>query len=155
MRELRYSSGYLARIGSHSEASEYGSSIVGGKVWERWLVYSGIKGKFCAKTLIIYKGLGTKLTLDTTVVVASPPSLAPQLDNFVIQHLLKPYLAHSFKLRVRGICSSRHSNCWCVYTKYIYYTLYYILYLLNTSNSALKKLLVYMLHMHKLSGVRS
>ena len=72
-------------------------------------MYSGIKGKFCAKTLIIYKGLGTKLTLDTTVVVASPPSLAPQLDIFVIQHFLKPYLAHSFKLRVRGICSSREA----------------------------------------------
>ena len=67
MRELRYSAGYLTRIGSHNEASECGSSIVGGKVWQRWLVYSGIKGKFCAKTLIICKGLGTKLTLDTTV----------------------------------------------------------------------------------------
>ena len=30
-------------------------------------VYCGIKGKFCAKTLINCKGLGTKLTLDTTV----------------------------------------------------------------------------------------
>ena len=29
--------------------------------------YCGIKGKFCAKTLIICKGLATKLTLDTTV----------------------------------------------------------------------------------------
>ena len=32
--------------------------------------------------------------------VTSPPSLAPQLDIFVIQH--------SFKIRVRVICSSRH-----------------------------------------------
>jgi len=32
--------------------------------------------------------------------VASPPSLAPYLDIFVIQH--------SFKIRVRVICSSRH-----------------------------------------------
>jgi hypothetical protein len=35
------------------------------------------------------------------IVVASPPSLAPHLDIFVIQH--------SFKIRFRVICSSRHN----------------------------------------------
>ena len=38
--------------------------------------------------------------------VASPPSLAPHLDIFVIQHLFKHTL-HLFKLWFRGICSSR------------------------------------------------
>ena len=45
------------------------------------------------------------------------PSLAPQLNIFVIQHSFKYHVA-LFKLRFRGICSSRHNGIIFAHSSY-------------------------------------